>query len=90
MAHTGIGEGISGQASLHRFLPFAALTEVLDVAFAHALASCGDVVKVIWLVRRKHDFFEWMQVEELFRGIPGKVWQVDATPEEKGFVVILF
>ena len=90
MAHTGIGEGISGQASLHCFLPFAALTEVFDMPFAHALASGGDVVKVICFVRWKLNIFEWMQIEELLRGIPRKVWQVNSTTEEKGFVVILF
>ena len=88
MTHTGISKGISGQTGLHRFLPFAALTDVLDVTFAHAFASGGDVLKVICFVRWKFDIFEWMQIEELLRGIPGKMWQVDAATEEEWFVVI--
>ena len=78
MTHTGISKGIGGQAGLYGFLPFAAFTDVLDVTFAHAFASGGDVLKVICFVRRKLDIFEWMQIEELLRDIPGKVWQVDA------------
>ena len=78
MTHTGISKGIGGQAGLYGFLPFAAFADVLDVTFAHAFASGGDVLKVICFVRRKLDIFEWMQIEELLRGIPGKVWQVDA------------
>ena len=88
MTHTGIGKGIGGQTGLYGFLPFAALADVLDVTFAHAFARGGDVVKVIRFVGRENDVFEWMQVEELLRGIPGKMWQVDAATEEKGLVVI--
>ena len=58
------------------------------MTFAHAFASGGDVLKVICFVRWKLDIFEWMQIEELLRGIPGKVWQVDAATEEEWFVVI--
>ena len=61
---------------------------MLDVTFAHAFASGGDVVKVICFVRGELDVFEWMQIEELLRSIPGKMWQVDAATEEKRFVVI--
>ena len=88
VTHAGIGKGIGGQTGLHRFLPFAALPDVLYVTFAHAFAGSGDVVKVIWFVGRKYDVFEWMQVEELLRGIPRKMRQVDAATEEKRLVVI--
>ena len=88
MTNAGVGKRIGGEAGLNRFLPFAALPDVPYVTFAHAFARGGDVVEVIRFVGRENDVFEWMQVEELLRGIPGKVWQVDAATEEKGFVVI--
>ena len=58
------------------------------MTLAHPPANGGDVVEIVCLVRRKFDVFDWMHVEEFLRGIPGKMWQVDATAEEEGFVVI--
>ena len=88
VTHAGIGKGIGGQTGLHRFLPFAALPDVPYVTVAHTFAGSGDIVKVIWFVGRKYDVFEWMQVEELLRGIPREMRQVDAATEEKRLVVI--
>ena len=88
VTHAGIGKGIGGEATLHRFLPFTALPDMLHVMFAHSLASGGDVVEVIRFVGGENDVFEWMQIEELLRGIPREMRQVDAATEEKRLVVI--
>ena len=88
MTDAGISERASSEAALDSFFPFAAFTDVLHVLFAHPPANRGDVVEIVCLVGRKFNVFERMHVEELLRGIPGKMWQVDTATEEKGFVVI--